>query len=238
MRALQAPLPASQLVLAAALIALAVIAYCLAYTAYSGERETIGEAALWTLVNVLPWLAAFEAAKRFERLGSKMIVLAAVACASTLLGLALGQGDEPTFELVRRVPGLVACALLVVTAGWRPGAAHRGSAATRELPLPLHWIDWISSAGNYVELHGTGRTVVHRCSLARMEVWLGRDGFVRVHRTALVRRDRIARVRAQDVILKDGTSVKIGKRYRSALAGLNLVPSSRPAGSTPEGRSS
>ena len=33
-----------------------------------------------------------------------------------------------------------------------------------------------------------------------------------------VRRDRIARVRRQDVVLHDGTHLPIGKRYRAALA--------------------
>lgn len=38
--------------------------YCLLYTALSGEAESPIEAALWAVVNVLPWLIAFEAAKR------------------------------------------------------------------------------------------------------------------------------------------------------------------------------
>src|SRR5918993_874819 len=47
---------------------------------------------------------------------------------------------------------------------------------------------------------------------------LADHGFVRIHRSTLVRRDRIARVRPEDVVLADGTHLKIGKRYRASLA--------------------
>jgi DNA-binding LytR/AlgR family response regulator len=75
----------------------------------------------------------------------------------------------------------------------------------------------VSAAGNYVELRGSGRTVLHRAPLSHVQAELERHGFVRIHRSILVRRERIARVRRNDVILTDGTSLKTGKRYRSTL---------------------
>lgn len=76
----------------------------------------------------------------------------------------------------------------------------------------------MTAAGNYVEIRAAGRTRVERTSLAAVERRLARHGFVRIHRSTLVRRDRIARVRPADVILADGTSLKTGKRYRAGLA--------------------
>ena len=79
-------------------------------------------------------------------------------------------------------------------------------------------VDWVSAAGNYVELRAGHRTIVHRSSIAAVESELSPHGFVRIHRSLLVRRDRIAKVRPQDIILHDGTHLKVGKRYRTALA--------------------
>ena len=75
----------------------------------------------------------------------------------------------------------------------------------------------MQAAGNYVELRANGQTVVHRSSIGAAERDLGRHGFIRIHRSTLVRRDRIARVRPHDVILTDGTHLKVGKRYRATL---------------------
>ena len=59
--------------------------------------------------------------------------------------------------------------------------------------------------------------LIRRIPLRAMGRELRGRGFVRIHRSRLVRRDRIALVRPHDVILVDGTSLKTGKRYRSAL---------------------
>jgi two-component system LytT family response regulator len=75
----------------------------------------------------------------------------------------------------------------------------------------------VAAAGNYVELRRGGRTVLHRAPLSHVQAEFERHGFVRIHRSILVRRMAIARVRPNDVILHDGTSLKTGKRYRSTL---------------------
>jgi DNA-binding LytR/AlgR family response regulator len=75
----------------------------------------------------------------------------------------------------------------------------------------------VKAAGNYVELRSAGRTIVQRASISSIERKLEPHGFVRIHRSMLVRRDRIATVRPQDVVLLDGTHLKLGKRYRAHL---------------------
>jgi DNA-binding LytR/AlgR family response regulator len=214
--AIHHPLRPAQAALVALALVAAVMVYCLIYTALAGRSESAFEAAAWALVNVLPWLAAFEFAKRARSLGGKACVLAAALILSLALGFVLlpRLGDLP-FEVVRRLPGLLLTASLMALAIRR----ERRASAAEPLALPLApaQLDWVAAAGNYVELHAAGRTLLHRAPLSRVEAQLSRHGFVRVHRSILVRRDRIARVRPLDVILHDGTSLRTGSRYRAAL---------------------
>lgn len=81
-------------------------------------------------------------------------------------------------------------------------------------------VQWIASAGNYVELHLGGRTVLHRMTLNRLEALLP-PGFVRVHRGAIVRRDHIASLASigegYRLTLRGGAVVPVSDRYLSAL---------------------
>ncbi len=216
--ALHNPLRPIQAALVAAALVAGVVLYCLAYTALAGRSESAVDAASWAVVNVLPWLAAFEFGKRAASPGGKAWMLAAALILSLGLGFALlPRPNDLPFELVRRLPGLLASAALMALAARRERRAAR--AAPLALPLAPAQLDWVTAAGNYVELHGGGRTLLHRAPLSRVEAQLSSHGFVRVHRSILVRRDRIARVRPVDVILHDGTSLRTGSRYRAALRG-------------------
>jgi two-component system LytT family response regulator len=81
---------------------------------------------------------------------------------------------------------------------------------------------WIESAGNYVELHLAGRTVLHRITLNRLETLLAPDHFLRVHRGAIVRRSEIARLDtvgdgSYRLTLRCGAAVAVSERYLAAL---------------------
>ncbi|NIA57993.1 response regulator transcription factor [Massilia sp. TW-1] len=81
---------------------------------------------------------------------------------------------------------------------------------------------WIESAGNYVELHLAGRTVLHRITLNRLETLLAADDFLRVHRGAIVRRSEIARLDtvgdgSYRLTLRCGAAVAVSERYLAAL---------------------
>jgi hypothetical protein len=215
---LRAPLKLSHQLLAALGALLAVTFYCLAYNRLQGISESPAVAASWALANILPWLAAFEAGKRQQQIGAKALILAVALAASLGIGLLLGEAGAPGFELVRRVPALLITAGLLtalhLSRGQNPASATRQAA---DLPLAPEQIDWIAAAGNYVELHWHGRTLIHRAPLSAVEAQLLRHGFVRVHRSILVQRDRIQCVRPLDILLDDGTSLKSGKRYRASL---------------------
>ncbi|WP_449406202.1 LytR/AlgR family response regulator transcription factor [Massilia phosphatilytica] len=81
---------------------------------------------------------------------------------------------------------------------------------------------WIESAGNYVELHLAGRTVLHRITLNRLETLLAPDDFLRVHRGVIVRRGEIARLDSVGdggyrLTLRCGAAVAVSERYLGAL---------------------
>jgi hypothetical protein len=209
--------PISSPVLAAGVLGVAILValYCVGYSRLSGGQETLGESLSWAVVNICPWLVALEAAKRAPGWMEASAILIAAGFLSLLLGLAIGIGGSTIeFEAWRRVPPLLAVAALVSLL--RSGVAARPDSA--EIPLLPRQIDWVRAAGNYVELRAAERTIVHRSPIGSIERKLADHGFVRIHRSTLVRRDRIARVRTEDVVLHDGTHLKIGKRYRAALA--------------------
>ena len=81
---------------------------------------------------------------------------------------------------------------------------------------------WIEAAGNYVELHLAGRTVLHRITLNRLEALLDPADFLRVHRGAIVRRAQIGTLAATGdggyrLLLRCGAAVAVSERYVAAL---------------------
>ena len=215
------PLPAPHLVSAAFALALAVALYCLAYSWLAGRPEGIGDALGWAAINVLPWFLAFEASKRARSAWGSLLALTAAFGFSLGLGAAwAGTAAGLEFEALRRLPALLVVLLLLWIGRLRPALSKGAPFAGALLPLAPDQIDRIAAAGNYVEIRRRdGGIVVHRAPLAEVEQALARHGFVRIHRSHLVRRDSIARVRPADVILRDGTSLKTGKRFRARLRG-------------------
>jgi hypothetical protein len=89
------------------------------------------------------------------------------------------------------------------------------------IALPIHEIESVAAAGNYVELAWAGRTLLHRATLAGMEDELG-GGFFRVHRGLIVRADAIRAVEVErsgdfTIDLVSGATVRGSRRYRDNL---------------------
>jgi hypothetical protein len=88
--------------------------------------------------------------------------------------------------------------------------------------VPLIDVVWVEAAGNYVELHRGGDGLLHRASLSEMERRLHSAGFVRIHRSRLVRREAVADVESKPtgdfvVRLRDGRELAGSRRYRRPL---------------------
>jgi len=82
-------------------------------------------------------------------------------------------------------------------------------------------IDWIEAAGNYVQLWSGARSYFFRESLQLLEERLGKHGFQRAHRRALVRLDgvrELTRDRAGELVavLGSGARITISRRRSAA----------------------
>jgi len=83
-------------------------------------------------------------------------------------------------------------------------------------------IDWIEAQDYYVEIHAGSAAHLHRETLHDMELRLDPRRFVRIHRSAIVRIDRIRRLQALPsgdaaVILRDGTELRVSRSRREAI---------------------
>ena len=88
--------------------------------------------------------------------------------------------------------------------------------------VPVAKIDYITASGPYAELHVAGRTFAVRERMQTLEEKLDPDVFFRLHRSAIVRLDRVdAMLRAPGgdyaVRLKDGTELPLSRTRREAL---------------------
>jgi two-component system LytT family response regulator len=83
-------------------------------------------------------------------------------------------------------------------------------------------IDWIETAGNYVGLHTGGGTRLVRETMAQLEKQLDPRLFARVHRSSIVRIDRIRSMEPlfngdRALTLIDGTKLTVSRSYRDKL---------------------
>jgi two-component system, LytTR family, response regulator len=93
------------------------------------------------------------------------------------------------------------------------------------LMLDASDIDWIEAEDYYSRVHAGGAHHLIRESLASLLRRLDRTQFVRVHRGALVRLDRIREIRSAPdggtvALLRDGTTVPVSRRRRASLNAL------------------
>jgi len=81
-------------------------------------------------------------------------------------------------------------------------------------------IDWIESAGVYVNLHVAGKEVLYRATLNELAERLDSLRFVRVHRSSIVNIDSIQRLEPVshgefDLLLKSGQRTRVSRTYRA-----------------------
>lgn len=89
--------------------------------------------------------------------------------------------------------------------------------------LRFNQIDWVNAAGNYVELNGAFGSQLARRTMADIAAELAPHGFVRVHRSRLVRKDAIASIATHqsgdcDITLRSGVVISGSRRYRQNLS--------------------
>ena len=96
----------------------------------------------------------------------------------------------------------------------------------RVLLLKMDEVDWIETAANYVELHAGKQSYLLRETLNSLDEKLDPRRFVRVHRSSIVNLDRIQELQAWShgdfiVLLKDGTKLRMSRRYKQNLTDIS-----------------
>ncbi len=220
-------------------------AYCIGHTLIVGGVVDPMLSVSWAAAAVAPWGACWpllqRAARRthadhIQRFRAFAVPLGAAAL-ERIDALAFGVVHGSTFAelLFRKLPvaaGVVLAAQLY--ARWRPAVEEERprqapsaggpplEVATRTGPIELRPcdIDWVKAAGNYLELHAAGRSHLVRRTLKGFAAETGAEHFVRIHRSVLVHRDRVAgleqRPRAQlTVRMQDGRALAVGRSFRA-----------------------
>jgi two-component system LytT family response regulator len=93
---------------------------------------------------------------------------------------------------------------------------------SRSMFLREDEIDWIEAQDYYVEIHAAGTAHLHREPLRDLEARLDPKRFVRIHRSAIVRIDRIREIQSLPsgdaaVVLRDGTELRVSRSRRDAI---------------------
>lgn len=83
-------------------------------------------------------------------------------------------------------------------------------------------IDWIEAEGNYVSVHSGKKSHLLRETISSLETQLDPKKFVRIHRSAIVRIDRIQELQPwfhgeYRVILQNGIQLTLSRNYRDKL---------------------
>jgi two-component system LytT family response regulator len=86
----------------------------------------------------------------------------------------------------------------------------------RMVPLEISAIDWIQAEGDYARVHAGRKSYLVARSLTDLEGRLDPERFVRIHRSAIVNRERIQEVlpegsRRHTVVLADGTRLVLSR---------------------------
>lgn len=95
-------------------------------------------------------------------------------------------------------------------------------AAGRIYFLETNEIDWIEAEGNYVSVHSARKSHLLRETISSLESQLDPKKFVRVHRSSIVRLDRIKELQPwfhgeYRIILNDGTQLTLSRNHRDKL---------------------
>jgi two-component system, LytTR family, response regulator len=91
--------------------------------------------------------------------------------------------------------------------------------------LGMDEIDWIEAADYYVQIHAGSKSYLHRESMNSLEDRLDPARFLRIHRSAIVNRERIKELRSQGrrdltVVLTGGTELKVARSQREKIQAL------------------
>jgi two-component system LytT family response regulator len=87
---------------------------------------------------------------------------------------------------------------------------------TRVHVIPIGKLDYVEAQDDYVALHSEGKSYLKQQSIASVEAMLDPARFVRIHRSAIVNLERVARIEpygkdSRLAILTDGTRLPVSR---------------------------
>jgi two-component system LytT family response regulator len=113
----------------------------------------------------------------------------------------------------------------------RPRDGHRIMVRSggRVMFVKVDEIDWVEAAGDYVSIHSGKKSWLLRETISELDKRLAPHGFARIHRSTIVKLERISELRVMDngeyiVVLNDGTPLKLSRNYRQAIEPLMKHP--------------
>jgi two-component system LytT family response regulator len=129
--------------------------------------------------------------------------------------------DERFDEVMRRVRRALAMAAAATSIDARTRTLTIRDGA-KTLVIPVSDIDWIEAEDYCTRIHAGARRPLVRRSLHSLIDELSPAGFARVHRSAIVNLDRVREVQPlasgdADLILADGTVVRMSRTFRNSL---------------------
>jgi len=82
--------------------------------------------------------------------------------------------------------------------------------------IPVGKLDYVEAQDDYVALHSEGKSYLKQQAIASVEAMLDPAEFVRIHRSAIVRLERVARIEpygkdSRVAILQDGTRLPVSR---------------------------
>ena len=95
---------------------------------------------------------------------------------------------------------------------------------TRVHVIPIARLDYVAAQDDYVALHSEGKSYLKQQPIAALEALLDPACFVRIHRSAIVNLERVARIEpygkeSRIAILNDGTRLPVSRSGLRAAAG-------------------
>jgi two-component system LytT family response regulator len=90
-------------------------------------------------------------------------------------------------------------------------------------------LDWIEAEGDYVRLHAQGKSHLLREKISALETQLDPAMFARIHRSIIVRLDRIVTLRPQNngdhmILLRDGRKLALSRTYHDRVFAALKIP--------------
>jgi hypothetical protein len=218
------------LVAVSVVIVVAGAVYCSGYEALTTGYDNWPASLIWAAYALLPWYLMFEWIRWREQGRSQPLPAATIAALLIAVGAAsllaeqidyrLNASDPPPvlLSLLRRAPGIViTLALIAMSRNFKLEDGAEAREKRGDVLTDWHAIRWIGAADNYLEVHYPGRVAMVRMTMREAEKQLGRRGFVRIHRSAMVKRTLIAAIAEDEVRLVDGEKLPVGKAFAANL---------------------